>query len=217
LRSRKSESLETIVNPLALAYCQIATSQSTQMHMGRVRIDKNRCLDKGRREVFVEEQLHALNISSLRSRSAAGKAGAYISFGKIWEIAQNLFMRHSAREILEHVIHGDPQPSDARLAAALSGLDRDDVRVRHIVHSMRKRRGQAFVFECRSFRKGIEQGTKWTETIVYVNSELLEWVEARRAFIKRKIRVFAFANNHYAGHGPATVRLFLKLLEKNVT
>lgn len=45
--------------------------------------------------------------------------------------------------------------------------------------------------------------------------ELLEWVEACRAFLKRRIRIFASANNHYAGHGPATVRLFLQFLEKN--
>jgi uncharacterized protein YecE (DUF72 family) len=64
-------------------------------------------------------------------------------------------------------------------------------------------------------RKGIEEQTKtWDKTIVDRKSELLEWVEACRAFLKRKISVFAFANNHYAGHGPATVRLFLDLLEK---
>jgi uncharacterized protein YecE (DUF72 family) len=66
-------------------------------------------------------------------------------------------------------------------------------------------------------RKGIEEvTTTWNETIVDRKGELLEWVEACRAFIKRKIRIFAFANNHYAGHGPATVRLFLKLLEKDI-
>jgi uncharacterized protein YecE (DUF72 family) len=64
-------------------------------------------------------------------------------------------------------------------------------------------------------RKEIEEQTKtWDKTIVDRKSELLEWVEACRAFLKRKISVFAFANNHYAGHGPATVRLFLDLLEK---
>jgi hypothetical protein len=43
---------------------------------------------------------------------------------------------------------------------------------------------------------------------------MLERVEACRAFLKRKIAVFAFVNNHYAGHGPARVRLFLELFEK---
>ncbi len=65
-------------------------------------------------------------------------------------------------------------------------------------------------------RKGIEEKTTtWNETIVDRKNELLEWVEACRAILKRKIRIFAFANNHYAGHGPATVRLFWQLFEKN--
>jgi hypothetical protein len=59
-----------------------------------------------------------------------------------------------------------------------------------------------------------EKTTAWNETIVDRKNELLEWVEACRAFLKRKIRVFALANNYYARHGPATVRLFLKLLEQ---
>jgi uncharacterized protein YecE (DUF72 family) len=67
-------------------------------------------------------------------------------------------------------------------------------------------------------RKAIEEKTTiWNETIVDRKSELLEWVEACRAILKRKVRIFAFANNHYAGHGPATVRLFLQLFEKNKT
>jgi uncharacterized protein YecE (DUF72 family) len=60
-----------------------------------------------------------------------------------------------------------------------------------------------------------EQTSMWNQIIVDRKGELLEWVEACRVFPKRKIRVFAFANNHYAGHGPATVRLFLQLLEKH--
>jgi len=44
--------------------------------------------------------------------------------------------------------------------------------------------------------------------------DLQDWVEACRNFLKRKIRVFAFANNHYAGHAPATLRLFAELMEK---
>jgi uncharacterized protein YecE (DUF72 family) len=64
-------------------------------------------------------------------------------------------------------------------------------------------------------RKGIEEvTTTWNKTIVDRKSELLEWVEACQAFLKRKIRIFAFANNHYAGHAPATVQLFQELFEK---
>ncbi len=35
-----------------------------------------------------------------------------------------------------------------------------------------------------------------------------------RKFNQRNISIFAFANNHYAGHAPATVRLFWQLWRK---
>ncbi len=44
-------------------------------------------------------------------------------------------------------------------------------------------------------RKGIEQKTKTWDKIV-------------RKVHERKIKVFAFANNHYAGHAPETVEMF---------
>jgi uncharacterized protein YecE (DUF72 family) len=66
-------------------------------------------------------------------------------------------------------------------------------------------------------RKGIEEiTTTWDNTIVDRKKELEEWVAACRAFLKRKISIFAFANNHYAGHAPATVRLFQELFQKKV-
>jgi uncharacterized protein YecE (DUF72 family) len=64
-------------------------------------------------------------------------------------------------------------------------------------------------------RKAIEELTKtWDATIVDRTRDLQGWVEACRNFLKRKIRVFAFANNHYAGHAPATLHLFTELMEK---
>jgi uncharacterized protein YecE (DUF72 family) len=61
-------------------------------------------------------------------------------------------------------------------------------------------------------RKGIEARTKtWDKTIVNRSEELTEWVEILRKIHKRKIQIFAYANNHYAGHAPATVRMFLKM------
>lgn len=63
-------------------------------------------------------------------------------------------------------------------------------------------------------RKAIEETTKmWDKTVVDRTQDLHDWVEACRNFLKQKIRVFAFANNHYAGHAPATIRLFEKLME----
>ena len=64
-------------------------------------------------------------------------------------------------------------------------------------------------------RKGIEAVTKsWDKTIVNRQRELEEWVEACRNFNQRSISIFAYANNHYAGHAPATVRLFWELWRK---
>lgn len=63
-------------------------------------------------------------------------------------------------------------------------------------------------------RKGIEEQTKvWNKAIVDRRRDLKEWVDACRTFSRRKVMIFAFANNHYAGHAPATVRLFWELWE----
>ena len=65
-------------------------------------------------------------------------------------------------------------------------------------------------------RKPIEALTEvWDKTIIDRSADLQEWAEACRGFQKLKIRVYAFANNHYEGHAPATLRLFRDLMEKN--
>jgi uncharacterized protein YecE (DUF72 family) len=62
-------------------------------------------------------------------------------------------------------------------------------------------------------RKGIEQRTKtWDVVIVDRTRELAEWVEIVRKVHKRRIQIFAYANNHYAGHAPATVEQFQQML-----
>jgi len=63
-------------------------------------------------------------------------------------------------------------------------------------------------------RKGIEEKTKtWDKVIVDRRGDLLEWVELLKKVHKRRIQILAFANNHYAGHGPETIRLFSQLWE----
>ncbi|HKV61881.1 MAG TPA: DUF72 domain-containing protein [Candidatus Acidoferrum sp.] len=65
-------------------------------------------------------------------------------------------------------------------------------------------------------RKGIEkQTTTWDKTVIDRTSDLKNWVDLLKAMVndKRIRKLFAFANNHYAGHGPATVRLFRELWE----
>ncbi len=43
--------------------------------------------------------------------------------------------------------------------------------------------------------------------------ELSWWVEQVSRWLSRGIKVYAFANNHYQGHAPATVQLFLEQLQ----
>jgi uncharacterized protein YecE (DUF72 family) len=61
-------------------------------------------------------------------------------------------------------------------------------------------------------RKGIEEKTKtWNKVIVDRQSDLSEWVGLLKRVHERRIMILAFANNHYAGHGPGTVDLFRNL------
>ena len=61
-------------------------------------------------------------------------------------------------------------------------------------------------------RKGIEERTKtWDKTIVDRRKELTEWVNVCYKIRARGVPIFAYANNHYAGHAPATVKLFGEL------
>ncbi|SRR5260370_27751998 len=61
-------------------------------------------------------------------------------------------------------------------------------------------------------RKGIEEKTKtWDKVIVDRRNELSEWVGLLKKVHERRIMILAFANNHYAGNGPATVELFRNL------
>jgi len=63
-------------------------------------------------------------------------------------------------------------------------------------------------------RKGIEkQTTTWDKTIIDKQADLKTWVVVLRRLVedKRIRRIFAFANNHYAGHAPETVKSFWQL------
>jgi uncharacterized protein YecE (DUF72 family) len=64
-------------------------------------------------------------------------------------------------------------------------------------------------------RKGIEERTKtWDKTVIDRREDLTNWVELFRKFVARNLKIFAYANNHYAGHRPATVRLFWELYDE---
>jgi uncharacterized protein YecE (DUF72 family) len=63
-------------------------------------------------------------------------------------------------------------------------------------------------------RKGIEEQTKtWDKVIVDRTQDLRNWVEMlRRLVLDKRIRkILAYANNHYSGFAPATVKLFHQL------
>jgi hypothetical protein len=58
--------------------------------------------------------------------------------------------------------------------------------------------------------QGIEEDTKtWDKVIIDRKSDLKNWVDILREIVNdKKIRkMFAYANNHYAGFAPATVKL----------
>lgn len=63
-------------------------------------------------------------------------------------------------------------------------------------------------------RKGIEeQTTTWDKTVIDRQDDLKSWVVVLRRLVedKRIRKIFAFANNHYAGDAPATVKTFWQL------
>jgi uncharacterized protein YecE (DUF72 family) len=66
-------------------------------------------------------------------------------------------------------------------------------------------------------RKGIEkQTTTWDKVIVDRKSDLKKWVTVFKSLVSntKVLKIFAFSNNHYAGHGPATAKLFWDLWNK---
>ena len=66
-------------------------------------------------------------------------------------------------------------------------------------------------------RKSIEEQTKvWDKVFVDRRAELSEWADILGKVHKRKIQIFAYANNHFAGFGPATVEMFQDLWRRLV-
>jgi uncharacterized protein YecE (DUF72 family) len=64
-------------------------------------------------------------------------------------------------------------------------------------------------------RKGIEAlTTTWDKTVIDRTDDLKNWAGLFRQFLSRNLKVYAYANNHYAGHGPGTVKLFWDMWEK---
>ena len=63
-------------------------------------------------------------------------------------------------------------------------------------------------------RKSIEeQTTTWEKTVIDRQDDLNNWAELFKSIANNSkvLKIFAFANNHYQGHGPTTVKLFWEL------
>lgn len=61
-------------------------------------------------------------------------------------------------------------------------------------------------------RKSIEQQTAtWDRTVIDRTSELKSWVDYCDQIRKRGVLIYAYANNHFGGHGPATIQQFRDL------
>lgn len=63
-------------------------------------------------------------------------------------------------------------------------------------------------------RKKIEEITMtWEKEVIDHTDRLARWAKVIRELAPQVHETFTFANNHYAGHGPATVRRLKELLE----
>jgi hypothetical protein len=61
-------------------------------------------------------------------------------------------------------------------------------------------------------RKGFERlTTTWDRTVIDGTNEIRSWVDVCYETVRRGGRVFGYANNHYGGHAPATIRQFREL------
>lgn len=62
-------------------------------------------------------------------------------------------------------------------------------------------------------RQGIENITKtWNKTVVDGSEQLGWWTVYCYQTTKRGVSVYAYANNHYEGHAPATIQQFRDIL-----
>jgi hypothetical protein len=65
-------------------------------------------------------------------------------------------------------------------------------------------------------RKQIEAQTMtWDKAVVDRTAELSSWVDFGYQIMKRGVLIYAYANNHFQGHGPATIAKFLELWAAN--
>ena len=67
-------------------------------------------------------------------------------------------------------------------------------------------------------RKEVDAKTKTFDKLVLDRSDSLDrWANLLREMLEQVGRIYTFANNHYAGHGPATIRQLVDLLPAEMT
>ena len=63
-------------------------------------------------------------------------------------------------------------------------------------------------------RKGIEERTKhWDQMIVNREQEMNHWIPVIDKLLERRIPVYGYFNNHYAGYAPGSIRLLHEVWE----
>jgi uncharacterized protein YecE (DUF72 family) len=66
-------------------------------------------------------------------------------------------------------------------------------------------------------RKAIEEITKvWNKLVIDRTAEMEEWIPAIEKLLKRRLTIYAYFNNHYAGFGPASARAFSEMLDGTI-
>jgi uncharacterized protein YecE (DUF72 family) len=61
-------------------------------------------------------------------------------------------------------------------------------------------------------RKGIERITKtWDKTVIDRTNEISAWVDVCYETVRRGVKTFGYANNHFGGYAPASIRQFRDL------
>jgi len=64
-------------------------------------------------------------------------------------------------------------------------------------------------------RRGIEEKTQhWGRVIVNREREMESWIPTIDKLLERKLRVYAFFNNHFAGFAPGSISLFYQVWER---
>jgi uncharacterized protein YecE (DUF72 family) len=64
-------------------------------------------------------------------------------------------------------------------------------------------------------RKGIEEKTqRWNQLIQNREREMETWIPAIDKLLQRRLCIFAFFNNHYAGFAPGSIELFWQIWQR---